>query len=710
MNHMKHVPLACAALLLLPLAAFADEARQPVKVFILAGQSNMEGQAVVDLAGKDYNDGKGTLKALLAAPSKARTFEHLRNSRGEWTVRDDVWVRYQRENAPLLAGPLVVGFSVYGDRHHFGPELQFGHIVGNYLDNPVLLVKTAWGGKSLSEDFRPPSSGGKVGPYYKKMIAQVGEALASLEQGFPTLKGRRTELAGFVWYHGWNDGVDATHAVPAYEQNLVNLIQDVRHDLKSPRLAVVIGELTGPWIKAEGQWDALRKAQAAAAARTEFAGTVAFVETHDFVRKPEDSPNPTHGHHEFGNAETYFLVGDALGKAMIKLLATTVEDKAKSDTPFPQNPQPAVAQANVVALTAIEHQRQTIYHSPQKPGFTSWVGAWTMPDDSLMVSFTQATGPVEGRAPAPKDVQHRLTWPPPGQPGYDMTGLEMRNVHLRSDDAGKTWKQVSADAFKSCMNGVTNEAQTALTDGTVLRGVFGFYLPYDADLPQTGFVQRSSDGTQTWSKPEVPLDAKKYSTWPRRIRVLRDGRVVLLVGLAQAAAGSQTREEFSKLVEPALLVSSDQGRTWKGPLAATDDEQRSGWTEEFDIAELASGDLLCIFRRASDDKRWQSMLKKSDDTWVAQQAGPSVLPHSGQPELLATREGPVLHVATSGIQWTSDAGQTWHKLDVPGTAYYPRSLQTKDGRVFVFGHVGGDDAYGKVDQSIVMDSFRLETK
>ena len=47
-----------------------------------------------------------------------------------------------------------------------------------------------------------------------------------------------------------------------------------------------------------------------------------FVATHDFVRKPEDSPNPGHGHHEFGNAETYFLVGDALGKGMKALLTS----------------------------------------------------------------------------------------------------------------------------------------------------------------------------------------------------------------------------------------------------------------------------------------------------------------------------------------------------------------------------------------------------
>ncbi|HOW63816.1 MAG TPA: hypothetical protein P5186_10950 [Candidatus Paceibacterota bacterium] len=52
----------------------------------------------------------------------------------------------------------------------------------------------------------------------------------------------------------------------------------------------------------------------------EFKDNVLFVETHDFVCKPEDSPNPSHSHHEFGNAETYFLVGDALGKGMVTLL------------------------------------------------------------------------------------------------------------------------------------------------------------------------------------------------------------------------------------------------------------------------------------------------------------------------------------------------------------------------------------------------------
>ncbi len=42
--------------------------------------------------------------------------------------------------------------------------------------------------------------------------------------------------------------------------------------------------------------------------------------TTDFARPPELSPNPSHGHHWYGNAESYFLIGDALGEGMKRLL------------------------------------------------------------------------------------------------------------------------------------------------------------------------------------------------------------------------------------------------------------------------------------------------------------------------------------------------------------------------------------------------------
>lgn len=366
--------------------------------------------------------------------------------------------------------------------------------------------------------------------------------------------------------------------------------------------------------------------------------------------------------------------------------------------------------ADGAAIRAEGYSRKVIYHSPQSPGYTCWTGAWAMPDGSLMVSFTRATGPVAGRDKAPPEVLAKLHW----TPDYDMTGLDLRNVHLRSWDGGLTWKTVSADAFRSPMNGVTGECETALGDGTVLRGVWGYYLPYDSDVPRTGFLQRSQDGTRSWGKPEALLDPGKFSAWPKRLRVLRDGRLIVLGGLARAPANSLTRLEYNKILEPLLMVSSDAGRSWSQPIPVVPPEHHARWGgEEFDAAELPGGDLLCVFRRADPSRpgreaRWQGRLSRQGETWAPRDVGPSALPHSGHPELLATREGPVLHLATSGVHWTDDAGRSWHKLDLPGTAYYPRSVQAGDGTIFVFGHLGGDDPYGKVDQSIVMGRFRLE--
>lgn len=365
------------------------------------------------------------------------------------------------------------------------------------------------------------------------------------------------------------------------------------------------------------------------------------------------------------------------------------------------------------AVTAVEYQRREIYHSPQKPGYTCWLGAWMMPDDSIMIAFTQATGPMSGRPKAPARIRKKLGWPPAGNDAYDMTGLDLRNVHLRSSDGGATWQQVSADPFRSCMNGITGECEMALRDGTILRGVWGHYLPFDPDMPQTGFLQRSTDGTRTWGKPELPLDPSKVTQWPKRLRQLADGRLILLGGMAKAPADSLTRDAYCKILEPLLMVSQDQGKSWSAPIAVVPPEQQAGWGgEEFDAAELASGDLLCVFRRPNPngpgEVRWQNTLKKEGATWKAQPAGPAPFPHSGHPELLATREGVVLHVATSGVHWTADAGRSWHALGVPGTLYYPRSVQSRDGRIFIFAHHGSDDPYGAVDQYVAMDRFRLK--
>jgi len=389
---MRHTHTFAALFLLLATLGYAAAAPKPLKVFILAGQSNMEGQGVADLDGKNYNEGRGTLAQLLRDPAQGPRFKHLTNATGGWFTREDVWVRYQRENKPLLRGPLTMGFAVYGGTHHFGPELQFGHVVGDHFENQVLLIKTAWGGKSLYKDFRPPSSGGATGPYYLKMLAEIRTALTNLQSDFPEYGNRGYELAGFVWYHGWNDGVDPKRAVPEYETNLVNLIKDVRRELGVPSLPVVIGELTGPWVAAPAEWGKLRQAQAAAARRPEFEGNVIFVETHEFVRKPEESPNPTHAHHEFGNAETYFLVGDALGKGMLSLLSGKTAAREKALPPYRRMDfGPALFWTYQIAPGNIA-QKGIAIRLDDGPGGVSKGRAWMVYDHDTMRLAAATTG------------------------------------------------------------------------------------------------------------------------------------------------------------------------------------------------------------------------------------------------------------------------------------------------------------------------------
>ena len=291
-------------------------ADKPIQIFILAGQSNMEGQGVVAYDHpKHYNGGKGNLVWSMKNSKSAALMKHLKDGTGKWVEREDVRISF-KDQREVRTGKLGIGFTGYGGTSHIGPELQFGHIIGEHIEEPVLLIKTAWGGKSLYKDFRPPASGGSVGPYYKKMLEEVRAALAALGN-------RKYRIAGFVWFQGWNDMVN-NDARAEYTVNMINLVIDIRKEFKLPRLPVVIGELGNMGEKAGGGMVELRKAQAAAAASPKLGkGTVSFVKTTPFARPKELSPNIGHGHHWFGNAESYFLIGDALGRAMVKLLEKT---------------------------------------------------------------------------------------------------------------------------------------------------------------------------------------------------------------------------------------------------------------------------------------------------------------------------------------------------------------------------------------------------
>lgn len=322
---MKQILVLIALCFLAP-CAFA--AKKPVKVFILAGQSNMEGHGVV-AADPKRNGGKGSLEFVAKDPATADRFRHLLDDTGRWKTRDDVFISYLDRS-----GPLTVDYGV--NKGRIGPELGFGWVLGDTLEEPVLLIKCAWGGKSLAIDFRPPSAGKPayelsqrdreaiakdpdiVGKYYRETIARTKAALADLKRLVPG-SDSTYELAGFGWHQGWNDRINEQFN-NEYESNMVHFITDVRRDLAAPTLPFVIAEtgMTGPDEK-HPRALSLMKAQAAAASRPEFKGNVAFVTTRNFWRPADQSPSQQ-GYHWNSSGETYYLIGNAMGEAMKSLI------------------------------------------------------------------------------------------------------------------------------------------------------------------------------------------------------------------------------------------------------------------------------------------------------------------------------------------------------------------------------------------------------
>ena len=281
-----------------------------LRVFVLAGQFNMAGRGMI-----------ADLHHLAEERVHRGTFGHLKTANNAWVERGDVSI-LNFSDGTTTSGALTIGFGEESDR--FGPELGFGHVVGESFDDPILIVKVTQESFSLAVEGRPPGSGGETGSYYDLILSETSETLDNLGSLFPEHGGRNAVITGFVWFQGWNDSLHPAW-VAEYEDNLANLIRDLRREWDAPRLPVVIGEF-GPHgrIGSQPRTEVLRRAaqlraaQRAVATSPEFAGTVAFVETSPYVQKGPGAPS------QYGeNAETFYMIGEAFGEAMLDLVETS---------------------------------------------------------------------------------------------------------------------------------------------------------------------------------------------------------------------------------------------------------------------------------------------------------------------------------------------------------------------------------------------------
>jgi alpha-galactosidase len=350
---MKHNFVYCIAIALtLSCLGGLATAGDTVRVFVLAGQSNMEGKAKNSLLDHQATDGK--TKELYA---------HLRKG-DDWIVREDVSIKYLNRHGGLTVG--------YGSPGRTGVELEFGTAMGDKFDEPVLLIKTCWGGHSLYKLFRSPSAGlpaeetlkaelenaqkrtkqnnekknrndplptmeditSVYGSSYRNMMAEVDDTFKNYETLFPQLKGKKLEIAGFVWFQGWNDMYNGAEL--EYASNMEHLINDVRKDLKAPKMPFVIGVMGQNGSKeAKGAMLAVQNAQLAMENIESFKGNVKAIRTDELVDKAAEELYPNwrkqfeewektgsdFGYHYMGSGIWFNRIGRKMGDVMLDLMA-----------------------------------------------------------------------------------------------------------------------------------------------------------------------------------------------------------------------------------------------------------------------------------------------------------------------------------------------------------------------------------------------------
>ena len=179
------------------------------------------------------------------------------------------------------------------------------------------------------EDITAPYGGS-----YRNMMAEVKDTFDNYETLFPELKGKKLEIAGFVWFQGFND-MFGDIAPGEYASNMKHFINDVRKDFKKPALPFVIAAIGNNGSKpAGGGMQIVQNAQLSMNEVPEFKGNVRAFRTDELVDKAAEELFPTwkenfeawklvgsdRPYHYFGSAIWYTRIGHGMGESMLELL------------------------------------------------------------------------------------------------------------------------------------------------------------------------------------------------------------------------------------------------------------------------------------------------------------------------------------------------------------------------------------------------------
>ncbi len=353
----------------LAISAAHTRADGTMKIYLMAGQSNMEGQAYTwdfNLTVSTWN--VPTLQYLHESPAyldslpdNIYTFKSG-FSDAYFDPRNDVWaVQYDSASGtvrevrnipdptpndkstpiwPKGIQPLSPGFgpsATFGEYNAsmFGVELAMGHRLGDALDDPILLFKSNRGGTTLAVDWRPPSAvearGGTIGVNYTNTINQFKALLDELDvdladngvlDNFNGATGY--EVVGFVWLQGWNEvtGSDVPQKIAEYADNLVDLVNDIR--AADDRIPVDLPAIIVESSDQNVQLNAQRQA-AVDALNLLHPGSAVFIETNGLVGVNYGGLNSFGelfsdgwGYHFHARPENFLQMGWLIGEAILE--------------------------------------------------------------------------------------------------------------------------------------------------------------------------------------------------------------------------------------------------------------------------------------------------------------------------------------------------------------------------------------------------------
>lgn len=230
----RSAQFAAALLLFAALGGPARAADAPCDVYLLAGQSNMDGRGkAADLTDEQRRCPEGARIFYRNPPAASEGWQPL---------------------APGYSG--APGYKGKLPSPTFGPEIGFAQgIAPATAGRRLALIKGSKGGTSLSKDWNPGVKGQREtqGPCYRAFIETVGLATAALKA-----EGSTFAIRGLLWHQGESDAGSSTEV---YQQRLTTLISRLREDLELPELPVVVGEVFD-----NGKRDTVRAAQQAVAA------------------------------------------------------------------------------------------------------------------------------------------------------------------------------------------------------------------------------------------------------------------------------------------------------------------------------------------------------------------------------------------------------------------------------------------------------------